>query len=68
MKRLQGDVTQVIEADEWERVGEELRRVDPLRYAEILRLAKQVVEAHRDPAARILRDALHVVPAAKGSA
>jgi hypothetical protein len=67
MTRLLGDAT-IIEADEWERVGEELRRVDPLRYVELLRLAMRIVQAHKDPALHIEREALHIVPRAKGSA
>jgi hypothetical protein len=68
MNRLSGDTMTVIEADAWERVGEELRRVDPVRYIELLRLAEGIVQAHKDPAARLSRDALHIVPEAKGSA
>lgn len=67
MHRLSGDPT-IIEADEWERVGEELRRVDPVRYVELLQLAVRIVQAHRDPAALLMRQALHVVPESKGSA
>ncbi len=67
MSRLPGEAT-IIEADEWAEVGEELRRVDPLRYVELLRLAVRIVQAHKDPALRIEREALHIVPSTKGSA
>jgi hypothetical protein len=58
----------IIEVESWERVGEELRRVDPVRYEQLLDLAIRIVQAHKDPAATLVRDALHVVPEAKGSA
>jgi hypothetical protein len=64
-----GDIeTLSAEEGEWGQVGAELRRVDPLRYVELLRLAMRIVAAHRDPAERLISQALHLVPRGRGSA
>ncbi len=33
----------------WNKVGRDLRRLDPGRYQEILRVAREIVGIHRDP-------------------
>ncbi len=58
----------LVDEGEWERAGEELRRVDPVRYVQLLRLAQRIVLAHVDPLASPPRDSLEVSGRGKGSA
>jgi hypothetical protein len=39
----------LVDDSAWREAGSELRRVDPKRYVAILRLAREIVEIHRDP-------------------
>jgi len=69
MHRLPGGNLAVsVDDGEWDQVGAELRRVDPVRWLEILELAKRIVEAHVDPAADLMRRSVDGAPRAKGSA
>jgi hypothetical protein len=35
--------------DAWERAGAELRRVDPQRFAAVLKVVEDICSIHRDP-------------------
>jgi hypothetical protein len=45
-----GAINKTVVGDwDWVAAGEELRRVDPVRYVELLQLAMQIVKIHTDP-------------------
>lgn len=48
----ESELLHLIDDSEWRRVGDELRRVDPTRYLELLRVGREIVEIHRDPLVR----------------
>jgi hypothetical protein len=56
----------VVDEVDWARAGDDLRRVDPIRYVQLLQLARRIVLAHTDPLATPAVDTLKVER--KGSA
>lgn len=56
------DLMLLVDDEEWRAIGAELRRVDPKRYVELLKVARDIVDIHRDPIAPTrtqLADARH---------
>ena len=57
--------------DEWDRLGRELRRVDPLRYAQLAEIVSKVVRAYTDPMSLSMDESIddsHVAATFRGSA
>ena len=51
--------------DAWNRIGEELRRVDAQRYLAILKLAEDICSIHREPLAPVAATGHFVFPKKK---
>ena len=64
-------VLEVVSEEEWLRRGRELRRVDPLRYAQLAEIVDKVVRAYTDPLSLSLDESIddsHVAATFRGSA